>query len=139
MHAEEFLLQVREIDKEIKRQEAIADSIRHSLEPKGVRYDQDKVQSTPEDPIPKLIARLDEKLTEIRALRVRRAEIMHSIDRLLDRLGDADERTALTHWYMLGEREEIVSEALLCSTSTMYRIKARALQHVEALLKVDSD
>lgn len=139
MHAEEFLLQVREIDKEIKRQEAIADSIRHSLEPKGIRYDQDKVQSTPEDPIPKLIARLDEKLTEIRALRVRRAEIMHSIDRLLDRLGDADERTALTHWYMLGEREEIVGEALLCSTSTMYRIKARALQHVEALLKVDSE
>jgi len=139
MHAEEFLLQVREIDKEIKRQEAIADSIRHSLEPKGIRYDQDKVQSTPEDPIPKLIARLDEKLTEIRALRVRRAEIMHSIDRLLDRLGDADERTALTHWYMLGEREEIVSEAMSCSTSTMYRIKARALQHVEALLKVDSE
>ncbi|MGI6721079.1 MAG: hypothetical protein ACOX4I_00760 [Anaerovoracaceae bacterium] len=140
MHAEEFLTRPREINKEIRRQEAIADEIRNSLEPQAIRYDRDKVQTSPVDPVPNMIARLDEKLTEIERLKECRYCAMLEIDRVLSLLDDQDERTVLTHWYLMDECEEDVLEAAMCSMRTMYRIKQRGLQHVEEILmKVGSE
>jgi hypothetical protein len=135
LHAEEFLTRPRQINKEIRRQETIADEIRHSLEPQAIRYDRDKVQTSPVDPVPNMIARLDEKLTEIERLKERRSCAMLEIDRVLSLLDDPDERTVLTHWYLMGECEEDVSRVIMCSGRNMYRIKQRGLQHLEEILE----
>ena len=115
-------------------QESIVDELRHSLDPQAIRYDRDKVQTSPEDPVAKLMVRLDEKLNRIEQLRVERSRKMLDIDCVLDQLEDDNERTVLTHWYLLGESEETVSGAVPCSARKMYMIKSEGLQHVEDIL-----
>ena len=141
MHAENFLLQVRTIDAEIRRQESIVEEIRHSLEPQAIRYDKDKVQSTPEDPMAQMMVRLDAKREKIEQLKIHRAEVMLEIDRVLCQLEDEEEQMVLTHWYLFRENAETVSESVPCSVRTMYKLKASGLGHVEDLLqnKVCSD
>ena len=134
MHAEGFLLQVRRIDAEIRRQESIIEEIRRSLEPQAIRYDREKVQSTPTDHVQSVMVRVLEKSKRIEELKRTRASVMLEIDRVLERIEDPDERTVLTHWYIMDETENKTSEAVPCSVRTMYTLKASGLRHVEDLL-----
>ena len=139
MHAEEFLTKPGKIRAEIKRQEMLADAIRESVMPRGVSYDDDKVQSSPSDPMPRMMARLDEKLEEIKMLRAELERCEEEIDRVVASLPEGKERMVITSWYILGLSEIETCENLELARTKMYEIKAAALEHIEDKLRTIAD
>lgn len=57
----DFLMQIRRKEIIIRRKETQRDEPRACLLPGAVRYDRDKVQSTPTDKMSDVMARVDEK------------------------------------------------------------------------------
>lgn len=65
----DFLMQIRRKEIIIRRKETQRDELRACLLPGAVRYDRDKVQSTPTDKMSDVMARVDELDREIEQLR----------------------------------------------------------------------
>lgn len=139
MRAEEFLTKPKRLKDEIRRQEMLADAIRESVMPRGVSYDEDKVKASPEDPMPRMMARLDEKLEAIKRLRAELARCEAEIDRVVASLPEGKERMVITSWYILDLGEIETCENLELARTKMYEIKAAALEHIEEKLRTIAD
>ena len=64
----DFLGKPRCIKSALRRAEAEQDNLRLSMYPSAVRYDTDKVQSSPVDPMPRYAEKMDELQTRIKRL-----------------------------------------------------------------------
>ena len=87
--AKEYLLQIKNKNREIRIQEEYIQRLIYSLGIAGIRYDKDRVQSSPEpDVFTKVFAQIDEeqeKLEEMkRSLVVTRIQIINQIHALND-------------------------------------------------------
>ena len=65
----DFLMQIRRKEIIIRRKETQRDELRACLLPGAIRYDRDRVQSTPTDKMADVIVRVDELDREIEQLR----------------------------------------------------------------------
>lgn len=68
----DFLMQIRRKEIIIRRKETQRDELRACLLPGAIRYDRDRVQSTPTDKMADVIVRVDELDREIDSSGVRR-------------------------------------------------------------------
>ena len=64
---------------EIRKTEAEIEGLRLSMYPSGIRYDVEKVVSSPVDPMPRYAVRMDELQDQLRALRVAHMEAQDAI------------------------------------------------------------
>ena len=100
MSTAEFLLQVRELERTIWRLTLRRDELQSCLLPGAVRYDLDRVQTSPEDrfgAVAAAVADLDRKLQD---LRVRKADLVIEVSEAIDELTDDREKTILTAYYV---------------------------------------
>ena len=83
-----FLMRVRELDSQIMREELTIAEIKSSLLPGAIRYDKDKVMTSPEDRLPEVFARIDERERKVAEMRERKAEVIEEIDEALKRMAE---------------------------------------------------
>ena len=74
-----FLQQIRRKETEIRRKQLQHDELQSCLLPGAIRYDVDKVQSSPEDPMGKIFAELDDLERQIAELNAEKAKLIHVI------------------------------------------------------------
>ena len=94
--AYEFLNSARVLHWRWLRLKAKHDELESCLLPAGIRYDKDRVQTSPEDTISKIVAEislLEKKMNEVQ---VAKRERIEEIDRALHELQSEEARTALT-------------------------------------------
>ena len=95
-----FLGQVRGCENRIKRLERIIESLRFSLLPGAIRYDKDRVNTSPEDSTTELFARIDEYERELKSEQQKMAKVVLTVDDALKKMADTRERVVLAEYYI---------------------------------------
>lgn len=132
MTAKEYLLQIKEQNKEIRKQQEYIQRLKDSLGIAGISYDKDRVQSSPEpDKFAKIFGQIDEeeqKLSEMKEELVRtRVEIINQIHQL----EDSKHQNVLYIVYVDGKNLKKAAQAMCFSYDYVKEIHIAALQAFE--------
>lgn len=98
-------------------------AIRYTLLPSGIRYDTDRVQSSPSDLMPEkmaLIDQLDRELKELDGVYDRQID---NIRKACDEMGKEPEKTIIIMQYIGGRSMIEIADVLNYSVSYAYRIR----------------
>ena len=123
--AYEFLNSVRVLHWQYLRLKAKHDELESCLLPGGIRYDKDKVQTSPGDSMSKIIAEIADLEKEITAIQQRKSQQIEKIDRALNSLESEEERTALTMRYINRVPVADIAEAMGYSEQRIYQFMNR--------------
>lgn len=113
--------------------------------PAGIRYDKDKVQSSPEDPMAKYAVRMDELQGELQALQSQYMKEQQQIVEAIDQLEDDREQSVLVFRFISSLKWEEIEDRMHCSESSVFRAYRRGAEHMIPIVanvsdrKVDSE
>ena len=130
----DFLMQIRRKEIIIRRKETQRDELRACLLPGAVRYDRDKVQSTPTDKMSDVMARVDELDREIEQLRREKATLVIEISDAIEKLEDDNEKTVLTEFYIARAPLTQAADAINYSVRRAYDFRKRGVIHLGEVL-----
>lgn len=117
-----FLNSARVLHWEYLRLKAKHDELESCLLPAAIRYDKDKVQSSPEDPMCRIIseiAELEKKMKHVLALKSKQIE---KIDKEISYLASDEQRTALTMRYINRIPVSQIAEEMGYAEPTIYKL-----------------
>ena len=130
----EYLLQIKKLEAHIQNAILQCESLRSNLLPAGIRYDTDRVMSSPDDKMSEIEAIVLDMEKEIKQLRQQKQRAIVQVTESLHKLSNDEERSVLMLYY-IGKRpmEEIATE-IPCNIRTAYKIKKRAIQNLSRLI-----
>ena len=118
----------------IRRKETQRDELRACLLPGAIRYDRDRVQSTPTDKMADVIVRVDELDREIEQLRREKASLVIEISDAIETLEDDNEKTVLTEFYIARAPMTEVADAINYSVRRAYHFRKMGVTHLGEVL-----
>ena len=130
----DFLCRPRLIKSEIRRAEAEQDNLRLSMYPSAVRYDSDKVQSSPIDPMPRYAEKMDELQTRIKRLWL---QLNDAQDDIIDKMLKASiqltpiEQDVIVMFFIGGNTARRIAFELGRTERGIYKIRKRAMRKLE--------
>lgn len=130
----DYLLQIKVIDTEIKNKTLQYETLKSCLLPSGIRYDLDRVQTTPDDQLAAIEAKCYDLEKEIRDLKHNKDRILVAITQAIYKLADDSEKTVLLSYYIGKKKIEVIAEEMPCSVRTVFYIKRKAVSHLAKLL-----
>lgn len=101
------------------------DALKASLLPMGIRYDTDRVQTSPDDRTATVMAEIDRLEREIRKKYLEKAETIAQIGRLIDTLDDEREAQILNAYYLAGMPIRDIAQEMYYSPAYIYDLKRR--------------
>lgn len=126
-----FFGEVRRAESAIRRKTLEVEELRASLLPSAIRYDKDRVQTSPSDPLPDVMARIDELEREIRELRSTKAEAIVRIGKAIDRIGDQQSAEIVAEFFVRGRRAENIAAERHYTTRRIYQIISAAIRNIK--------
>ena len=123
----DFLLGPRRISDEIWRKDLRRQELRSCLLPSGITYDRDRVQTSPEDSMARIMAEVDELDQQIDTLRRSMAMEILRISRVIDRMEDPREATVLDAYYLGRKSMQEIAEHLHYSERHVYRLRSEGV------------
>lgn len=136
-----FLARVRELDSQIMREELTIAEIKSSLLPGAIRYDKDKVMTSPEDRLPEVFARIDERERKVAEMRERKAEVIEEIDEALKRMAEGTEddkarvQVDILYQFYIGRQSVYdIAQSVGVSTRHCFRLKKQAVKSFSLIL-----
>lgn len=132
MNIKSFLYRVKREFWEIQVKEMQLAQIRATLLPSGIRYDIDKVQTSPTDPMSRIMARIDEMSRDVEKDLARLRADRRKAQDMINQLENPLERTVLNAYFLTPgiNRMEAVAEIMSYSVRQVYRIYEDAINHV---------
>lgn len=119
--AYEFLNSVRVLHLQWLRLKAKHDALESCLLPAAIRYDKDKVQTSPDDTMSKVISEIADLEKEMSRVLKCKAQQVERIDKALKSLESEEERTALTMRYINRVSVSEIAEAMGYSEQRIYQ------------------
>lgn len=116
-----FLNSARVLHWEWLRLKAKHDELESCLLPAAIRYDKDKVQSSPEDPMSKIVAEVMELEKEMKRVQLNKSRQIAKIDNAISQLESDEERTALTMRYINRKAVKEIAEEMGYSEARIYQ------------------
>lgn len=130
----DFLMQIRRKEIIIRRKEMQRDELRACLLPGAIRYDRDRVQSTPTDKMADVIARVDELDREVEQLKHEKAQRILEISNAIEKLEDDTEKVVLTEFYIARAPMSQVAETIHYSIRRAYHFRKAGVTHLGEVL-----
>ena len=130
----DFLMQIRRKEIIIRRKEMQRDELRACLLPGAVRYDKDRVQSSPTDSMADVLARVDELDHEIEQLKHEKAQLILEISNAIEKLEDDTEKVVLTEFYIARAPMSQVAETIHYSIRRAYHFRKMGVTHLGEVL-----
>lgn len=130
----DFLMQIRRKEIIIRRKEMQRDELRACLLPGAVRYDKDRVQSSPTDSMADVLARVDELDHEIEQLKHEKAQLILEISNAIEKLEDDTEKVVLTEFYIARAPMSQVAETIHYSVRRAYHFRKMGVTHLGEVL-----
>ena len=128
MTGHEYMRQVRQIELRIRRLTLQIEELESCLLPQGIRYDRDKVQTSPEDVLPKIAGKIQELEKQRTQLARERALLLLEIQDALDQLESEPERIVLEAYYLSRMSMREISDMIGYSIRQAYRLRTAGLQ-----------
>ena len=116
-----FLNSARVLHWEWLRLKAKHDELESCLLPAAIRYDKDKVQTSPEDPMAKVVAEINELEIEMNKIQLKKSKQIAKIDKAISTLASDEERTALTMRYINRIPVTDIADAMGYSIKRIYQ------------------
>lgn len=139
MASVEYILNApRHYDNVIRRLEASIAGLRSCLLPGAVRYDKDRVVSTPANTMEELFARIDDLERKLAKTQDDRAAAALRADNILRKLPDSLERTVLVMYYVERKSMPDIAEALHISLRYSFKVKKRAMDKLARVANADA-
>lgn len=117
-----FLNSARVLHWEWLRLKAKHDELESCLLPAAIRYDKDKVQSSPEDPMSKILSEVLELEKEMKKVQLNKSKQIEKIDKEISKLISDEQRTALTMRYINRVPVSDIAEAMGYAEPTIYKL-----------------
>lgn len=95
-----FLGQVRGCDNKIRRLERTIESLRSTLLPGAIRYDKDRVDTSPQDNMTEIYAKIDEYERQLAEETQKRTNAILKVDDALSKMKDCKEQRVLQEHYI---------------------------------------
>jgi DNA-directed RNA polymerase specialized sigma24 family protein len=130
-----FLYQVQVKDDEINRCIIQRDALVSCLMPAGMRYDKDKVQTSPDDQLGEIGARIADIDTYIRRLQREKAHAIIEISDAVNRLESKYEKLVLLRFYITGMSVRQIADMMHYSMRQVYYYKKQGAQNLLAILE----
>lgn len=133
--AYDFLNSVRVLHWQYLRLKAKHDELECCLLPAAIRYDHDKVQTSPEDAMSKIVAEINSLETKMRMVQMHKAKRIDEIDKAINAIESEEERTALTMRYINRMAVPKIAEAMGYSEQRIYQFMNQGGAKIAARLK----
>lgn len=130
METYEYLGRLRSLEQQIRRLVLQRDELQSCLLPKAIRYDLDKVQSSPDDVMGEIAAMVGDLDREIQKLRERKARLIVETTHAIGLLDDESERLVLTAYYVSRMTIREIAEEIMYSKSQTYRLYRSGIEHL---------
>lgn len=131
----EYLGRIRALERQITRLQLQRDELQSCLLPKAIRYDQDKVQSSPEDTMGETAAAVLDLDRKIEALKREKAQLIREISKTIEMLDDEMEKLVLTAYYICRMPIRKVSDRIHYSRSQTYRLYRSGIMHLSEKMR----
>lgn len=128
--AYEFLNSARVLHWNWLRLKAKHDELTSCLLPAGIRYDKDKVQTSPEDTMSKICAEINELEKQMNKLLLDKARRIEEINKAIDALESEEERTVLTLRFINRVPVRDIAEAMGYAEPTIYKFLNQGGEHI---------
>lgn len=125
-----FLTSVRKIEAEIQKLTIRHDELQTCLLPGAIRYDGDRVQTSPDDKMSELAAEVVDLERQIQELRLHKSRKVREIEDAIRMLENDDEQMVLMGYYIGRLPMACVADLIHLSMRTAYRIRRRGVQHL---------
>lgn len=129
-----FLDSIRRTEAEIVKKQLQHDELQSCLLPAGIRYDLDKVQSSPSDRMSEIGAKVVDLEREILDLRDLKAQQIIAVNDAVTQLDNDTEQLVLMGFYVGRLPASRVAEIVHFSPRTVFRVKHRAVIHLSEKL-----
>lgn len=130
----DYLMQIRKKENAIRRMTLRCEELRSCLLPGAIRYDKDRVQTSPQDKVSEIIAKVDELERMIEDLRTEKAMLVIEIGDKVELLTDDNEKTVLAEFYIGRVPMAKVATDINYSIQHAYRLRKRGVQHLGEVL-----
>ena len=130
-----FLNSIRAIDKKIERLQSKKQQLEWSLLPAGIRYDKDRVQTTPEDSMLAICTDIAEVDAEITMLMVKRAEQVKTVYDTIERMQDMDEQTVIIQRYIMRTPIKDIAKTVCYSVEWVQKKRKDGVDHLTEILE----
>lgn len=130
-----FLNSARVIHWQILKLKSKHDELESCLLPAGIRYDKDRVQTTPEDSVSKIVAEINSLERRITALQHQKAKRIEEIDEALNMLPD-EEKTALSMRFINRIPVNEIAEQMGFAVSTIYKFMDKGADRIKSIRNI---
>lgn len=132
----ELLTAPREDRRQINRIIQQINDLRISMLPTAIRYDRDRVQSSPDDPMIKFGAKMEKLESEKRVYENKYIEDYNRVDNTLRLLESADLQALMTYRYLGEKRYKEIAQRMKYSQSYVEKMHGKAVKQLEGKIKV---
>lgn len=130
-----FLNSARVLHWQWLRLKAKHDELESCLLPAAIRYDKDKVQTSPDDPMSKVVAEINELELEMNRIQLRKSQQIVKIDKAINSLASDEERTALAMRYINRIPVTDIADAMGYSIKRIYQFMDRGGAQIAKTIK----
>ena len=122
----------RWIRQEIADLESELEAYRQTMGLSGIRYDQDKVRTSPKDRMPDYAARVEQLLKMIKKQQQEYLKAHDKVKELADQLQGV-EKSIIIQRYLEGKRYEDIADSFPMSERQMFNYREKAINKLESL------
>ena len=126
----DFLNSARVLHWQWLRLKAKHDELELCLLPSAIRYDRDKVQTSPEDPMSKIVGELNSLEIKMAQIQYDKAQRIEEIYKAINSLDSNEERTALAMRYINRKPVTEIAEAMGYAEPTIYKFMNQGGEHI---------
>ena len=126
-----WLSRPRAIDSKIRRLESKIEELRTCLEPNAIRYDVDKVNSSPDDMTSKIFAEIDEAERMCHELRLQKAAVIFEINKAIESLSNDSVKDVLNGFCIAKKKMPDIARELNYELSWCYRRRRVGIEELE--------
>lgn len=137
MTAKNYFQKIRSERLEIEQLQETVEELCYSLLPSGIRYDSVKVQTSPDDAMLNVYAKVDELERKIKHHLQKLVERMNVAYDYIGRLEKSEHRQVLTLYYLNATRPTwpVVANKMSYSEQRIYQLHNEAMELIEAMWK----
>lgn len=135
----DFLNSARVLHWQWLRLKAKHDELELCLLPSAIRYDRDKVQTSPEDPMAKIVGELNSLEIKMAQIQYDKAQRIEEIYKAINSLDSNEERTALTMRYINRKPVTEIADAMGYSIKRIYQFMDQGGAQISKIIKSTKD
>lgn len=126
----DFLNSARVMHWQLLRLKSKHDELESCLLPAGIRYDKDRVQTSPDDTISKIVAEINGLERRISELQIKRAQRIEKIYDVLRDLPQDEWRTALTMRFINRKPVTEIADQMGYAEPTIYKFMNQGAEYI---------